>query len=312
MPQMIVSCPSCATRYDLPDNDSAADGSVIRCASCGHSWIESSAIEIVDATPQPAEPVEMVTNLPATVYGDDGISLFPATIISGGTVVDAGGMVYDFGPGEYRFPFVAPGSYRLDVTAPAGYSAPSVVPTALLQALPGAPYAINEQGSRGQPFAVPVGPAIQVDIPLDPAAVGFFLVKDVNRREASAGDFLQFSLVLNNNSGAAATGVQIVDTLPAGLRYRRGSTTLYGSPVADPAISADGRTLAFAMPDMPDGSASEIRYVVEVVLDAASFEEATRRILAGYGIDQAKRLPADGLPEIDPARCGPEGEAATA
>ena len=98
--------------------------------------------------------VSDVANLPATVYGDDGISLFPATIISGGTVVDAGGMVYNFGPGEYRFPFVAPGSYRLDVTAPAGYSAPSVVPTVLLQALPGAPYAINEQGSRGQPFAV--------------------------------------------------------------------------------------------------------------------------------------------------------------
>ena len=70
------------------------------------------------------------TNLPATVYGDDGISIFPSTITSGGTVTDSGGMVYNFGAGEYRFPFVAPGSYRLQVTAPAGYSAPSVVPTA--------------------------------------------------------------------------------------------------------------------------------------------------------------------------------------
>ena len=45
---MIVACPSCATRYDLPPGSGAEDGAVIRCAACHHSWIESSAIEITD------------------------------------------------------------------------------------------------------------------------------------------------------------------------------------------------------------------------------------------------------------------------
>ncbi len=50
---MIISCPSCATRYDLAPQQIADDGSVIRCASCGHSWLEASAIEVIDISPKP-------------------------------------------------------------------------------------------------------------------------------------------------------------------------------------------------------------------------------------------------------------------
>jgi predicted Zn finger-like uncharacterized protein len=42
---MIISCPSCATRYDLPASRFAADSTMIKCASCGHSWLEARAIE---------------------------------------------------------------------------------------------------------------------------------------------------------------------------------------------------------------------------------------------------------------------------
>ncbi len=66
---MIVSCPSCATRYDLPGNKIAADGSVIRCAACGHSWLESSAVEVIDARPEPAAA------LPAPVIDDSSYEL---------------------------------------------------------------------------------------------------------------------------------------------------------------------------------------------------------------------------------------------
>ena len=121
--------------------------------------------------------IDNASNLPAMVYGDDGISTFPSTITSGGSATDSGGMVYNFGPGEYRFPFVVPGTYRLQVVPPVGYTAPSVVPTSVLQTLPGAPYAIDDQGSRALPFDVMVGPAIQVDIPLDNGSTGFFLVE---------------------------------------------------------------------------------------------------------------------------------------
>ena len=234
------------------------DGSDTSAAS---TLVDPFGIVFDSATGAPLDGAQVTlindtTNLPAMVYGDDGISTFPSTITSGGTVTDSGGMVYSFGAGEYRFPFVAPGTYRLETVPPAGYSAPSVVPTATLQTLPGAPFSIDAQGSRGLPFDVVVGPAIQVDIPLDPAAVGLFLIKDVNRREAAAGDFLQYQLTLNNNSGAPATTVTLVDTLPAGLRFQRGSVTVDGNPAADPAISADGRTLTFSLNDMPDATST--------------------------------------------------------
>jgi predicted Zn finger-like uncharacterized protein len=55
---MIVACPSCATRYDLPPGSGAEDGAVIRCTTCDHSWIEASAIEITDLVPHSGALIE--------------------------------------------------------------------------------------------------------------------------------------------------------------------------------------------------------------------------------------------------------------
>ncbi len=46
---MIITCPSCATSHKLPDDDFASDGSIIKCTSCNHSWLEARAIEVVDS-----------------------------------------------------------------------------------------------------------------------------------------------------------------------------------------------------------------------------------------------------------------------
>lgn len=43
---MIISCPSCATRYDMPASRIAAEGTMIKCAACGQSWLEGRAIEV--------------------------------------------------------------------------------------------------------------------------------------------------------------------------------------------------------------------------------------------------------------------------
>lgn len=228
--------------------------------------------------------LDAATGLPATVFGDDGVSAFPSTISSGGSATDSSGTLYSFGPGAYRFPFVAPGSYRLQVAPPAGYLAPSAVPSAVLQALPGAPFALDEQGSRGQPFSVAVGPAIQVDIPLDPGTSGFFLVKTASEREVAAGDFLQYRLRLSNDTGGTAAAVQITDTLPAGLRYRHGSAVVDGSPQADPQLSPDGRLLTFSLGDLADAAVTELRYVVEVASAAP----------AGIAINRATASAGDG------------------
>ncbi len=227
--------------------------------------------------------IDAATNLPATVYGDDGISRFPSTITSGGTATDSSGTVYNFGPGEYRFPFVVPGTYRLQITPPVSYNAPSVVPTVILQTLPGAPFVIDEGGSRGLPFDVSPGPAIQVDIPLDPGSTGFFLVKEANKQVVAVGDFLQYRLTLTNNAGALAVATRIVDTLPPGLRYQPGSTTIGGHPTADPSISPDGRSLSFTLGNVADGVVTEVRYVVEVAIGTQTGDAVNRALANANG-----------------------------
>ena len=77
--------------------------------------IAGSSVTLVDAA----------TGQPAQVFGDDGVSSFPATIVTGSSVTDSGGNIYVFPPGDYRFPFVRAGSYRLLVQPPLPYTIPS-------------------------------------------------------------------------------------------------------------------------------------------------------------------------------------------
>lgn len=209
--------------------------------------------------------IDTGTGLPATVFGDDGVSSFPATLTTGGSATDSGGTLYSFDPGGFRFPLVAAGSYELQVTAPTGFSHPSVVPDAALQLLPAAPYMLGT-GSRGLPFAVPVGPAVEVDIPLDPAGTGnLLLTKSPSKNEVQIGEFVLYTLQLSNPAGGPPmSGVSLLDQLPPGFRYEDGSLSVNDNGVADPGISPDGSTLAMALPALLPGTQHEIRYVVQV------------------------------------------------
>ncbi len=213
--------------------------------------------------------IDTATGQSATVLGDDGLSAYPATLTSGGTTTDASGKVYDFPPGGYRFPFIRPGSYRLVVTPPAGYAAPSTIPTETIQALPGGPFAIVNPGSRGETFQLNPGPAIRIDIPLDPIITSLWVQKSANKEVVSHGDFLQYTVrVENPGKLSVAPGVQVTDRLPLGFRYRSGSCRVDGQALTDPGISSDGRTLTFQIGDIPALGAREIRYVVEVAAGA--------------------------------------------
>ena len=46
---MILVCPSCATRYVVPDSAIGGGGRQVRCANCRHSWFQEA-----DGTPPPA------------------------------------------------------------------------------------------------------------------------------------------------------------------------------------------------------------------------------------------------------------------
>jgi uncharacterized repeat protein (TIGR01451 family) len=201
---------------------------------------------------------------PATVLGDDGTSTFPATIVTGSTVTDSGGNVYNFPPGGFRFPLVPPGNYRFDIVPAPGSSFPSSLPYAALQASWGAVFTIADPGSKGEIFIINPGPIVHIDLPIDSLADGLFVTKASNRDVVGIGDFLQYAVNVSNVTGMVASGLAVTDDLPHGFRYQSGSTRIDGIPSPDPVISATGRNLTFSLPDLAGGSSVGVRYVVEV------------------------------------------------
>ena len=224
--------------------------------------------ESISATPISGAVIELVddvTGAPATVFGNDGISVYPSSIVSGSTVTDSGGTNYAFGPGQYRFPQVPAGSYRLQVTPPPDYTAPSTADTAALQALPGAPFDLGP-GSFGQAFSASGSEPFRWDVPVDPRASILFLQKRTQTTTAAPGDFVRYELLLENASSVgAATDVRVIDNLPPGVRYVAGSATRDDQSAADPAIGPDLSTLEFRVSSLGVGERTRLTYVVEII-----------------------------------------------
>lgn len=53
---MLLVCPSCRTRYVVPDSAIGVDGRQVRCANCKHSWFQGGAIPPVAPAPPVAAP----------------------------------------------------------------------------------------------------------------------------------------------------------------------------------------------------------------------------------------------------------------
>lgn len=232
--------------------------------------IDGATVELLDANDRPA-----------IVFGDDGVSAYPSTVVSGGHVTDASGRTYDFPQGNYRFPLTAPGRYHLRVTPPDRYTAPSTRSRADLEALRGPanqPFWLNE-ASYGGIFELSKPDPFISDIPLDRVGdTRLLLTKTASVRDATPGDFVHYSVRVENRGDADATGLHLTDILPPGLRYERGSTR--GAP--EPIVSSDGRTLDFSVPTLPAGRTAEVRYLVTVTPGAPQ-GEALNRVLASGG-----------------------------
>ncbi|MFQ5596838.1 MAG: hypothetical protein ACE5GK_02190 [Nitrospiria bacterium] len=224
--------------------------------------------------------INAATGQAAQVFGDDGVSSYPSTVVTGQTVIDSAGNVYHYPQGHYRFPLLLPGLYRLGVSLPAGsgYTNPSTVKTSTLQALPGGPFAIDV-GSRGKPFVLNPGPPLHLDIPIDPIVNALFVRKEAGKDRVANGDFLQYTVTVENvTSLMHLSNVKAIDRLPHGFRYAENSLRIDGAGGIKPTIGSDGRTLSVPLGGMGPGAAKEFRYVAAVA--ASKPGKATNQIQA--------------------------------
>lgn len=220
--------------------------------------------------------VDLATGQPARVWTDNGIDSFPSSLVSGQPSTDGAGRIHSFPAGQYRFPYLRSGNYRLDVKPPPGYAAPSTAADTALQLLPGAPFTLDAGGSRGQGFLVGPGPAVRVDIPLDPVSVQLWVQKTAARDRVGIGDVLAYDISITNLSAiVAAFGVTAIDTLPVGFRFKPGSVRIDGVAAKDPSIGTDGRALSFDLDVLAPGASRTVRLVALVGAGAAVGLEAT-------------------------------------
>nr|WP_067295367.1 OmpA family protein [Marinobacterium profundum] len=243
---------------DLTDNTESftlVDPYGLVLDSCTGELIDGVSVTLINAA----------SGLPAAVFGDDGVSRYPSTVVTGEQVIDAGGTVYPGVTGRYRFPLIETGRYALRLDPPDGYVYPSRRTNAETQASTPFPVVLVN-GSRGEVFTIVEGPPLYLDLPVDCVAIDpLFVNMSTDQAKASIGDFVAFTIdVGNTNSDTDYSDVVVNDRLPLGFIYRSGSATLDGRPIADPQIASNGRDLVFNLDLLEAGETRSIDYVIEV------------------------------------------------
>lgn len=235
--------------------------------------------------------INTLTNLPATVYCNDAVTVLPQPVISGQpTICDA-----VMAAGSFHLPYAAVGSYRLVVTPPPGYLASTIAPAnlpatvgmpAVTPIILGTPGPIPG-GSYGGMFSL-AGAALKVDIPLDPGTTSLTIQKAAGKAVVGIGEFVPYTLTLSNSGTLPVIGALIADHPPPGFRYQKGSVRLNGAVMPDPLAASDARTLTFTL-NIAAVSTATLRYVLEVTPGAhTGMAENTAAASGGFTSNTAR------------------------
>jgi predicted Zn finger-like uncharacterized protein len=73
---MLLVCPSCRTRYAVPDNAVGVDGRQVRCANCKHAWFQEGVVP-----PIAPEPVIAAAAIAEQGIAEQGEPSEPAPVI---------------------------------------------------------------------------------------------------------------------------------------------------------------------------------------------------------------------------------------
>ena len=261
-----------------------------------------------DGTPVSGTRVTLIddaTGLPAEVFGDDGVSSYPSTVIAGGSVTDSGGNVYNFTDGFYRFPFARQGRYRLLVEPPQPYSFPSAATPQQLTGFrrtDGLPFTIVD-GSYGGIIILDNPAPVRVDVPLDRPGTPLLLTKAASVALAAPGDAIQYRITVQNSDPVRNTGqITVSDQLPGAMRLKTG-TFRYNDSLITPNIEPNGQNFTVEVPPLPAGGSGLLTYVAEVRQDAQpgdALNLASARDDRGASsatVDALVRIERDGISE---------------
>jgi uncharacterized repeat protein (TIGR01451 family) len=224
--------------------------------------LEGAAITIVDAA----------TGMPATVLGVDGKSTYPSTVVTGRSYADSAGRSYPVPKGAFSFPLLKPGSYRVDVKPAQKYVFPSQsAPDEFADkpVIAGKPVVVAPDASYDRTFTLDALVPFNFDIPLDPTGSSVLVTKSVSVDSATAGDYVQYKVTVENQSETGTIArPSMIDVMPQGLRYQKGSFRINGVKTSDPTVASDGVTMNAALPILKNGANYTLTYVALVTSNA--------------------------------------------
>jgi len=107
--------------------------------------------------------------------------------------------------------------------------------------------------------------------------------KSQSKEQAGVGEFVKYSVTIENISSMTLSNIVIEDRLPEGTKYQDGSFKIDGVAAVG-TLSADGRLLSYLQSHLPPGATVEMSYVVLItagIIDGKAVNRAWASAPAG-------------------------------